>query len=171
MHLNALHRARTNVRGSAVLVLVTVATAVLVACDRAEAPVAFPEPTADPTAGTGSPVPGGAGTFVDVDLTEWAIELARDGAPAERNVTFIVTNNGVENHELVVIRSDGAVDALPVENNVVPESAVDFRGEVESFPAGRTERGTFALEAGRYLLICNLPLHYEQGMRVAFTVE
>jgi hypothetical protein len=61
MHLNALYGGRTNVRGSAVLVLVTVATAVLVACDGAEAPVAFPERTADPTAG-GREAGEGSGT-------------------------------------------------------------------------------------------------------------
>lgn len=86
-------------------------------------------------------------------------------------VDFVVTNDGGEPHELVVIRSDVGTSELGTVDGVVPEADVDFRGEVEEFPAGAIRVGTFRLEAGRYLLICNIPQHYEQGMVAEFVVR
>jgi catechol 2,3-dioxygenase-like lactoylglutathione lyase family enzyme len=63
-------------------------------------------------------------------------------------VEFVVTNGGSEPHELVVIRSDAETSALPVVDGLVPESDVDFEGEVGEFPAGSIRSGTFSLEAG-----------------------
>lgn len=107
---------------------------------------------------------------IAVVLDEWLI----DPAVAEMDagvVDFVVTNAGAEPHELVVIRSDAEVSELTVVNGLVPEADVDFRGEVEEFPAGSIRVGTFRLEAGRYLLICNIPQHYEQGMVTEFVVR
>jgi hypothetical protein len=67
--------------------------------------------------------------------------------------------------------SDATPSALPVVDGLVPESDVDFRGEMEQFPAGSIRTGTFRLEAGRYLLICNIPQHYQQGMVAEFVVR
>jgi len=83
-----------------------------------------------------------------------------------------VTNGGSEPHELVVIRSDAESSALPMVDGLVPESAVDFHGGGgEEFPAGSIQTGTFRLEAGRYLLISNIPQHYQQGMIAEFIVR
>ena len=126
-------------------------------------PDATPEMTATEAA-------GGAATVVTSELSEWAITVDPATVPAGE-VTFDVTNVGAIPHELVIIRSDVAPDALPVEGGRVPESAVDLIGEVEEFPAGETKSGTFTLEAGSYVLICNIPAHYQQGMTIGFTVE
>ena len=84
---------------------------------------------------------GGAAT-VDATLTDFAIALSASGAPAG-SVTFAAKNDGVTPHELVIIKSDLAPDALPVSGATVSEDAVDYIGEIEEFPAGESQKATF----------------------------
>jgi plastocyanin len=128
---------------------------------------------------------GGGGT-VDVTLQEWAVIPAQSSVEAG-SVTFNVKNDGPDHpHELVVIRTDLAADALPT----MPEGMVDeegegieVNGEIEEFPSGETRSATFDLDSGSYVLVCNVvgeeggehggggEVHYEMGMRAAFTVQ
>jgi uncharacterized cupredoxin-like copper-binding protein len=112
----------------------------------------------------------GEASDVDVTLSEFAIELSTSEVPAGA-VTFRATNEGTIAHEMVIVRSDEPVDALPLDGATVDEAAVDVIGELEEFPAGETEEGTFDLEPGRYILFCNIAGHYEGGMRTEFTVS
>jgi uncharacterized cupredoxin-like copper-binding protein len=117
---------------------------------------------------------------VDVTLAEWSV-TASPASVAAGSVTFAVTNDGEEPHEFLVIRSDLAPDALPTdEDGKVPEEEIDLIDEIEPFAAGTTEEMTLDLEAGSYVLICNIvellpgeepESHYLQGMHTAFTVE
>ena len=129
---------------------------------------------------------GEGGATVDVTLQEWAVIPAQDSVEAG-SVTFDVNNEGPDHpHELVVIRTDLAPDALPT----MPEGMVDEEGEgievigeIEEFPPGETRSATFDLDPGSYVLVCNVSgheggehggggeIHYEMGMFAAFTVE
>jgi len=53
----------------------------------------------------------------------------------------------------------------------VDEEKVPAIGELDDIGAGKTKDVTFTLNAGRYVLYCNLPAHYSQGMRSTFTVQ
>jgi uncharacterized cupredoxin-like copper-binding protein len=95
-------------------------------------------------------------------------------------IYFLVENAGpVDPHEFVVIRTDLAPGALPVEEGKVPEDDIDLVDEIEPFAPGSSASVTLDLEAGSYVFICNiaeieegeLESHYGLGMRVAFTVE
>jgi plastocyanin len=123
----------------------------------------------------------GGGATVEVTLQEFAI-LPAESSVGAGEVTFEATNEGPDdNHELVVIRTDLAPDALPTnEDGTVDEGGegiIEVIGEIEEFPPGETQSATFDLEAGAYVFICNVfeeaegEAHYEQGMRTAFTVE
>ena len=128
--------------------------------------------------GVVSPKPAGA-TQVDVTLAEWSV------LPSTRSIEagetyFLVQNAGpVDPHELVVIRTDLAPNALPVVDGKVDESQVEVIGEVEEFAPGTSVSGVFNLTPGSYVLICNiaeieegeLESHYQEGMTVAFTVR
>lgn len=117
-----------------------------------------------------------------VTLQEFSVIPAQDSAPAGQ-VTFDVENTGPEDHhELVVIRTDLAPDALPTaEDGSVDEAGqgIEVIGEIEEFPPGRTQSRTFDLDAGSYVFICNVveehegevEAHYSLGMRTGFTVE
>ena len=124
----------------------------------------------------------GGETTVQVTLREFEVVPAQDSAPAGE-VTFEATNEGPNDpHELVVIRTDLAPDALPIDDQgAVDEGGegVEAIGEIEEFDPNATESATFTLEAGNYVLICNVTeeedgeveAHYAQGMRTGFTVE
>lgn len=121
---------------------------------------------------------GEAELFVDPDAPVVNVELGDffvtpDAGSVEAGaVTFSASNTGAIPHELVVIKTDTAVDDLPVADARVDEDAAGEEiGEIETFDAGLTLAGTFELEAGSYALICNIPGHYEGGMFVEFTVQ
>jgi hypothetical protein len=111
---------------------------------------------------------GGTSTTVDAIVREWSVEPAVSSAPAGE-IAFDVDNRGPAfPHQFKVIRTDLAHDALPVVGDQVDEAAVEVVFELETFESGRFGRTT--LTAGSYVLICNLPTHYEQGMSAPFTV-
>jgi uncharacterized cupredoxin-like copper-binding protein len=119
-------------------------------------------------------------TTLDVELQEFAVIPAQDSVPAG-SITFNVENTGPDDvHEFVVIKTDLAPDALPTdENGAVDEAGegIEMIDEIEDIPVGETPSLTVDLDAGNYVLICNIwdeeeqEAHYAMGMRTAFTVE
>lgn len=132
---------------------------------------------------------------VAVTLQEWAVVAKPTSAPAGE-VTFEVTNNGEDEHEFMVFRTDLDPGELPTSD----DGSVDEEGEgLELMEATNApEHGdeehevvepdgekdfVYELEAGSYVLLCNLveeetedgetktEVHYRLGMRTAFTVE
>jgi uncharacterized cupredoxin-like copper-binding protein len=111
----------------------------------------------------------GTSTTVNAVVREWEVVPDISSGPAGE-FAFDVDNRGpMFPHQFKVIRTDLAHDALPVVGDQVDETAVEVVFELETFESGRFGRTT--LTAGNYVLICNLPTHYEQGMSAPFTVE
>jgi uncharacterized cupredoxin-like copper-binding protein len=125
---------------------------------------------------------GDAATTVNVTVKEFEVAPEVTSAPAG-TVTFHVTNDGPDDvHEFVVIKTDLAADALPAaEDGSVDEEGegIEVKGEIEDIPVGESQDVDIALDAGAYVLICNIvedeggepEAHYAMGMRTAFTVE
>ena len=90
------------------------------------------------------------------------------------DVTFTVKNTGTIDHEMVVLKTDVAFDQLPVgksEPDKVDESANIGETGDPALKPGETRSFTIkAMEAGQYVLVCNIAKHYAMGMRAAFTV-
>ena len=157
------HRAAISVAAVAVLALVSAACS---------------DDDGGPTGATGEET--GAAGAVDVTVQEFAVIPASSSAAAG-DVTFDVTNEGPDDvHEFVVFLTDLAPDALPTnEDGSVDEEGegVALQGEIEDIAVGDTQSVTIDLAAGNYVLICNIydadeqEAHYQEGMRVAFTVE
>lgn len=139
--------------------------------------------TACQTSATGSPAESAAasaGTTVNVTLQEWSVLPDADSVPAGA-VTFVVTNEGPDDvHEVVIIRTDLDPGALPTDaTGVVDEAAegMEVIDEIEDIAVGDTGEVSVTLEAGSYVLICNIydetkqEAHYAEGMRIGFTVE
>ena len=119
-------------------------------------------------------------TVVAVSLQEWSVVPDQSSAPAG-DITFAVTNDGPEDiHEFVVLKTDLDPADLPVdENGVVSEEGegIEVIDEIEDIPVGESQDLTVSLEAGSYVLLCNIwspdenEAHYQLGMRVGFTVD
>jgi hypothetical protein len=106
-----------------------------------------------------------------VELKEFSVTANPTSAPAGE-VQFVASNTGAIDHELVIIKTDLAPDALPVVDNKANEDSpgVQVVDEIEEFDPGMQETKSVNLAAGKYVLICNIVGHYEAGMRTAFTV-
>lgn len=113
-----------------------------------------------------------------------AIEYAYDGAPDELKagrVSFALSNEGVEQHEMVLFRrADGETDSFE-ELSKLPEdemmSKVAFTGVAFGDP-GTTAYAAMDLEPGTYFLVCFIPQgggedgppHFMAGMQHTLTV-
>ena len=116
---------------------------------------------------------GGDEGAVSATLADFSITLDSDSAPAG-DVTFDVTNDAQQTHEFVVFQTDLAEDQLPTdENGDVDESGegVELVDEIEDIEGGSSQSLTVNLDAASYVLICNLPGHYAQGMHTSFTTS
>lgn len=121
------------------------------------------------------------GSAVDVTLQEFAVGASTSSVGAG-DITFNATNEGPEDeHELVIVKTDLAPTDLPTaEDGSVDEEGdgIEVIDEIEEFPVGESESLTVSLDAGSYVLICNivqeeddgLESHYQEGMRTSFTV-
>jgi uncharacterized cupredoxin-like copper-binding protein len=135
----------------------------------------------DSTTQTPNPSKETTATQIAVSVKEFSISPTPTSAKAGE-VRFTVKNDGTVPHEFVVIKTDSAPASLPVyqasdkvaEGHAVGdvnEDKVTSAGELEDVAPGATKDATFKLGAGKYVLICNLPAHYGQGMRTAFVVN
>ena len=108
---------------------------------------------------------------VDPSLAHMRMVLDHDTLKPGR-VTFEATNEskGLV-HEVIVVRDKG-VKELPYDarKNVVIEKRIQHLGEISDLPPGKSGKLTLDLKAGTYLLICNQPGHYKDGMTAKVTV-
>lgn len=144
---------------------------------------------------TGATPPPAIGTeAVSATLSEWKVDLAVSSAPAGK-VVFSIANQGAIAHEFLMMRTDMMAGSLPMKDNMIDVGAMggamgsgmdmpgtspagDMEhpagtvGVVEEIAPGATAQLTLDdLPAGHYVIACDLPTHYEQGMYTDFTVE
>jgi uncharacterized cupredoxin-like copper-binding protein len=74
-------------------------------------------------------------------------------------------------HEVVVVRDDSKTQ-LPFDGKAdrVVESRVHRVGEIADLGPGKSGEVTLALKPGKYVLLCNEPGHYKDGMLATLTV-
>jgi uncharacterized cupredoxin-like copper-binding protein len=122
----------------------------------------------EPASTDGETSKGSVGATVE----DFAISLDATQVAAG-DVTFNIHNDGPSTHEFVVIKTDLASDALPLnaEGNGVDEDQVDPVDEAEDIAAGADASFTATLEPGSYVVICNITSHYGAGMHAALTVS
>lgn len=107
---------------------------------------------------------------IRADLREHAITPTSNEVRAGE-VTFVVRNRGGQAHDLIVIRTDSAPDALPADRQTQKASEEGRVGGTELVSPGRSSNLRLVLEPGHYVLICNVPTHYQLGMRTDLTVR
>jgi uncharacterized cupredoxin-like copper-binding protein len=116
----------------------------------------------------------GAGwkSSVAVELSEWVVEPAKLQVPNGK-VVFTAINNGTVEHELIVLETDLAPNALVISGEQVDVAAsgtIVASIQKEQLGPGFNADLTLELEAGNYVLFCNIPNHYESGQAASFRV-
>jgi caa(3)-type oxidase subunit IV len=112
------------------------------------------------------------GQVIDVREISFQIQFSQYTAQAGP-VTFHIVNGADDMlHEFILIQSDQPADQLPTDDTTgrVKEDAVTIITSAEDIPPSQSRNVTVNLAAGHYVIVCNLPGHYEQGMRVDFNV-
>jgi uncharacterized cupredoxin-like copper-binding protein len=117
---------------------------------------------------------------ISAKLVEYGIHLS--SAPTKAgDVTFNVQNIGATTHEVVVLRTDSAANALPKKPDGSADEVgqgVTNVGETDDMDAGTTKDLTVDLQPGHYVLICNVVQsvtgqtisHYQKGMYTEFDI-
>jgi uncharacterized cupredoxin-like copper-binding protein len=121
---------------------------------------------------------GGGATTVNVELNEFTVSADPDSVDAGE-VKFTVENIGEETHEFVIVQTDLEADALPTgDDGSVDEEGegVEVIDEIEDIASGSTQELTVDMEAGSYVLFCNVvddegDVHYGEGMHTSFKVQ
>jgi uncharacterized cupredoxin-like copper-binding protein len=113
-----------------------------------------------------------AGLTVTVD--DYTIEAVPPSV-ASGDVKVSVVNAGDTTHEVVAFRTDLPETDLPMnaDNTRIDESGAGITHidpEAEGVEPGQDTTVTMALTPGRYVFVCNLPLHYGKGMHAVVNV-
>lgn len=110
-----------------------------------------------------------ADTTVAITLADYSFSPNEIEVPAGI-VTFEVTNDGPESHELAFLPGGGEVPLT--EEGEPDEAALEEAGafELEAFAPGQTCNATYDLAPGTYTMFCIVETedgstHYEQGMQ------
>ncbi len=89
-------------------------------------------------------------------------------------VTFEVTNASKDIiHEMILspIPADGKILPYLADQYKVDEDAAGHLGEVSELEPGKSGALTVDLKPGKYVLFCNLPAHFMNGMWTVITVQ
>lgn len=112
------------------------------------------------------------GQVIDVKEISFQIKFSKYSAQAGP-ITFHIVNGADDMlHEFILIQTDAPASELPTDEMTgrVQEDAVTIITAAEDIPPANSRNITVNLAAGHYVIVCNLPGHYEQGMRVDFNV-
>jgi caa(3)-type oxidase subunit IV len=134
-------------------------------------PPAHAEAALPQTGAPEAPGLGATGQVIDVTEVSYGIRMSKTTAQAGP-VTFHIVN-GADGmlHEFIIIQTDQPASELPTDmSGRVIEDAVTIITAAEDIPPANSRNITVNLGAGHYVMICNLPDHYQQGMRIDFTV-
>lgn len=163
----------------------------LAGCGAAGAPSAGAPSAGAPSAGASAD--GSQSSRINVEIH--AFEVEPDLATVKAGpVTFFVTNTDVQKHEMLVVpfpdapSSESGVKAAlqpgrdgPLEQVMsrmvydtsvlrLNEDDLGSLGEVADIEGGTSGEVTLDLAPGTYLLLCNLPVHFQAGMWTKLTV-
>jgi caa(3)-type oxidase subunit IV len=111
------------------------------------------------------------GQVIDVREVSFNISLSQYTAQAGP-VTFHIVNGADDMlHEFIIFETDLPPAELPTDmSGRVMEDAMTILTAAEDIPPSHSRDLTVNMGAGHYVMVCNLPGHYLQGMRVEFTV-
>jgi uncharacterized cupredoxin-like copper-binding protein len=105
-----------------------------------------------------------------VDISDFKI-VTDHATIAAGHVVVGIRNHASMLHELKVIKTDLAPDQLPVDGATAKANEDGKVGELANIAGGASRKLVLELVPGKYVLICNIPGHYQLGMRVGLEVQ
>lgn len=117
--------------------------------------------------------PMGLGSGGDMSMAMLGVKVD-EATVAAGKVTFSVTNDSKDIvHEMIVAPepADGQVLPYLKDQFKVDEDAAGHLGEVSELEPGKKGELTLDLKPGKYILFCNIPAHFMNGMWVEITVQ
>jgi len=106
---------------------------------------------------------------VAVTLKDYRVELSVSTVKAG-SVKFGVKNAGGMEHSFELIKTDVPFDKLQTTADAKAKEDGLVK-QIKSIAVGKVSVITARLEAGKYVIICNVAGHYQLGMRAALTVQ
>jgi len=102
----------------------------------------------------------GYATDLKVSMADFSYTPKDLKIPAGKEITLTATNNGLVDHEFVIMKK-GTIVTAPFNDDDEP----NVFWEVEVKP-GKTETVKFTApaDAGEYQVVCGTPAHFEAGM-------
>jgi uncharacterized cupredoxin-like copper-binding protein len=107
---------------------------------------------------------------VIVDFKEYTITLNTPTAKAGI-VKFGIRNQGTMVHDFDLIKTDLAPDKLPIDGASAKAKTDGLVKQMINIAQGRVTTLEAKLDAGHYVIICNVAGHYQLGMRAELTVQ
>ena len=102
-------------------------------------------------------------SLIRVSERDFRIVVTPGHIPAGES-ELVVTNNGPDTHELIVVRSRRSQLPLRLDGLTVDEEALHAVATVEGVDPKRVGRVRLHLAPGRYELFCNMAGHFMAGM-------
>ena len=122
------------------------------------------------TTGEGAP----KGGPLEIKMGDYFFD-PKDATVEAGSVTIGAPNEGKVMHELMLLKTNTDPAKLPtgpdggVEEKL--HEAAEENGEIDDVLPGETKSRTFDLTPGKWVMFCNVPGHYAQGMYGSLTVK
>jgi uncharacterized cupredoxin-like copper-binding protein len=118
---------------------------------------------------------GSSGNTLQIQMAD-DFFTPKDASAKAGSVTISAPNKGQIVHELVLAKTSADPSKLPTTSDggvdeAKLESLGEDAGEIADVAPGDTKQGTFKLKPGEYVMFCNVPGHYAQGMYGTITVK
>ncbi|MDE3112242.1 MAG: hypothetical protein KGN00_04480 [Chloroflexota bacterium] len=107
---------------------------------------------------------------IRADLKEYQVALTSNTVRAGQ-VTFLVRNVGGMAHNFVVVKTDAAPDKIPLDTEKQIAKEDGKVGGIDGVAPGKSANLRLDLAPGHYVVMCNIPTHYQLGMRAELTVQ
>ncbi len=122
----------------------------------------------------------GEGGEVEITLqdgqTPWTMVADVESLP-KGPIEITIENDGSQEHEVLIIKTDIAPDELPTnDDGSINEDApdLDVQHRIEDIGDGDRTGRTYEMDPGKYVFACNIvkdgTAHYKQGLWTAFTI-
>ena len=106
----------------------------------------------------------------DSSITHMRISLDRETVKAGRVTLQAVNTSKSLVHEVLVVADTTKPLPIDAKQERVNEKRIHSLGEISDLQPGKSGKLTLNLRAGTYLLFCNEPGHFQDGMQAKLTV-